>query len=168
MSDKLSDINKEIRQLISQLNPSYKIETIRVNISSSFMARARCKECGQGPSYYYNDRKYKLFHDIGKFLEASKLWKSWVKKFNYDWYLEMQPKYFSTLEDFRFRLEDRRYSPLLHRTRGSDVSRDENVIEMVSCDCGGTIWAFNNKSTKKRPEITNRKGRYGYPQKFEY
>lgn len=169
MSDKLSDLNREIRQLLSQYSSKYKQELIRINISSSFMARARCKECGKGPAHYYNDRKSRVFEDIIMFLESSQFWRRWLKRFNRSWYLEMEPRYFSTMEDIgKFSLEDKHYNPLLHRTRGSNLGREENVIEMVTCQCGGTVWAFNNKSTKKRPEIKNRKGRYSYPQKFDW
>jgi hypothetical protein len=52
--------------------------------------------------------------------------------------------------------------------KGTPLNPRENVTEYVGCNCGATVWSFNDKSAKNRPEITNRKGRYKYPQKFAY
>lgn len=147
----------------------YKPEVIRINISSSFMARARCKECGKGPDYYYNMSKPYQWQNVRGSLIYSEVTKRWIKSMlTSNWYFKFEPRHFRKLGDFIFTLEGKSYLPTFHRTRGSDSSNSDNVVEFVGCECGATIWAFNEKSTKDRPEITNRKGRYKYPQRFVY
>lgn len=164
----VADLEKEIRFFLKKYNPDYKVETIHINISSTFIARARCKECGEGPYYYYYAAKRPAFYNVRDRLAKSKVYRRFIKRLSSNWYLDMQPRQFQTLEDFKFGLQDKGYNPILHRTRGTSTDRRENIIELLGCHCGTTAWAFNNKSTKNRPEITNRKGRYSYPKKFEY
>lgn len=140
---------------------------IKVNISSSFMAKARCKECGKGPDYYYATLKPFMWKDVKHFLMFSSITKMWFAK-KADWYKQFEPRHFTKVGDFTKKLEDKSYNPIVHRTKGADVSDRINIIEYVGCQCGATVWGFNNLSVQKRPEITNRKGRYKYPQKFVY
>jgi hypothetical protein len=156
----LADLQRELLSIIKALSPS-KIEIIRVNISSSFLPRARCKKCGKGPSFYYFRRKSALLKSPLR--EATK---RWLKRMTADWYLTESPKDFDHIEDFSFRLFDKSYRPVMHKTRGFSTGKD-HIVEALSCDCGHAVWLFNHKSVKNRPEIRNRKGRYGYPQKFE-
>lgn len=144
-----------------------KSEVIKINISSSFMARARCKECGKGPDYYYGVLKPFMWKEIKHFMIFSSFAKKWIANKN-AWYKEFDPKYFTHLGDFSKKLEDKSYNPITHRTKGADINDLYNMVEYVGCGCGATVWGFNQKSVQKRPEITNRKGRYKYPQKFSY
>lgn len=166
--DQLRNLDQEIQAILKRYDPTYKIEIVRINISSSFMARARCTECGKGPTYYYYIRKPFLWKNIRTAIATSKWIREWVKSFGSSWFLESEPKHFHDIQEFSFILENKQYRPTLFRTRGSDIKDKDNVIEMVGCDCGATVWAFNQKSVKNRPEITNRKGRYKYPQRFDY
>jgi hypothetical protein len=165
----------EIRQLEQQLfdfirryDTSYKITINRINISSSFMKRALCKECATGPSYYYHVSKPTPWLDGSLQMRTSQWSRDWIKRMASDWFLSSQPKHFRDIKEFSFILDSKGYLPSAHNKKGIDVPYKDNVIEMLSCDCGATVWAFNEKSVKKRPEITNRKGRYKYPQRFEY
>lgn len=146
----------------------FKTEIIRVNISSTFMVRSRCKNCGKGPDYYYAVGQPFKWVDVRSALVFSKKVKEWLTKIISNWYLPFTPRYFEKLGDFAFELEDKSYDPLFHRTRGANNGMNNRVVEFVGCSCGSTIWAFNEKSVAKRPEITNRKGRYKYPQRFVY
>jgi hypothetical protein len=145
-----------------------KLEIIRVNISSTFMVRARCKNCGKGPDYYYSVGQPFKWVGVRSALVFSQAVKKWITRMVSNWYLPFSPRYFLKLGDFAFEIEDKSYDPLFHRTRGSNIGVRQRVVEFVGCSCGATVWAFNEKSAVKRPEITNRKGRYKYPQKFVF
>lgn len=143
-----------------------KPEIIKINASCSFMARARCKNCGNGPSFYYKIRNRYLYQDHSSYKYFSKYLKAWVNSMASNWYLKSDPKYFHSVSDFSFTVDDKQFRPTLHRSRGRDNNKD-NVTEILSCDCGSTVWHFNQKSSKNCPEITNRKSKYKYPKKFE-
>ena len=160
------DVEKEILAIMKKIDPGYKVEIVRVNISSSFMMRVRCKQCGKGPAYYYYVRKPDVWRTPSSQMTVSKIMREWINRMCGDWYLHSNPKYFHNLKEFSFVVEDRQFRPTLHRTRGLSIR--DNVIELVGCNCGASVWAFSDKANKNRPEITNRKGRYKYPQKFEY
>lgn len=159
---------KELMNILAAMNPMSKQEVIRINISSTFLPRVRCKECGEGPDYYYASMKPIVWKDIKHFVIYSKIAKKWVKRMVTNWYQEFQPRYFSKLGDFSFALDAKSFNAALHRVKGTPLNPRENVVEYVGCSCGSTVWSFNDKSIKNRPEITNRRGRYKYPQKFVY
>lgn len=142
-------------------------QVVKINISESFMPRARCKECGKGPEFYYATYKPFIWKDIKYFFVYTDVAKKWFSG-NNSWFKGYAPKYFTKASDFSRKLPGKSYSPLTFRTKGSDISDRFNIVEYVSCKCGSTAWGFNNNSVQKRPEITNRKGRYKYPQKFSY
>lgn len=142
-------------------------QVIKINISETFMARARCKDCGKFPDYYYAVMKPFVWKEVKYFMIFSEYTKHWFAK-NSGWFKDYSPKYFTKMGDFSKRMTDKSYNPIAHRTRGADINDLFNSTEFVGCSCGSTVWAFNNVSVQKRPEITNRKGRYKYPQKFSY
>ena len=166
MNKKKSIYDKDIYSLIARMSPMYKPEIVRINISSTFMVKSRCKECGKGPDFYYTVLKPYKWQDTKYYKMFSLVTRRWIRRMLSSWYLDFQPRYFRTLEDFSFKVEDKSYLPATHRTRGANIKDRDNVVEFVGCTCGSTVWAFNDKSIKKRPEITNRKGRYKYPQRF--
>lgn len=144
-----------------------KTEVVKVNVSESFMARARCKDCGKGPDYYYAAYKPFMWKDVKYFFVFSTFAKKWFGT-SHNWFKGYEPKHFTKVSDFSRKLEGKSYNPIVHRTKGADINDRYNVIEYVGCSCGATVWGFNSNSVQKRPEITNRKGRYKYPQKFSY
>jgi hypothetical protein len=134
-----------------------------INISSSFCQRSRCKSCGSGPAYYYPLRKGIQWHDVQQFQKASPWLRFWLNKTHEDWYLESQPKHFTNMSNFTFRLSDKSFNPIRHRTRGNDLPESLNVIDVVVCGCGKTQWKFCEKSARQKPEVFHRKGKYHYP-----
>ena len=146
----------------------HKTETIQVNISSSFMKRTLCPDCHKGPDYYYPVMNTFIWKEVKYYVFVSKYARKWIKRMNSNWYLEWKPRNFTKLGDFSFALDGKSYIPLAHKVRGTNISERDNVTEFLGCECGSTLWAFNQKSKSKRPEVTNRKGRYKYPQKFVY
>jgi hypothetical protein len=141
---------------------------INVNVSSSFMARSRCKECGSIPTHAYKSRLPFLWKDVTDIKSSWKWFRQWVHKFNNDWsMMQEEPRIFRDIEEFNFVVDDRGYNPRPHKNRfGPRLSRDY-VTEFVGCRCGATVWAFNQKSVETRPEIVNRKGRHSFPRRFD-
>jgi hypothetical protein len=144
-----------------------KPELIKINISTPFLVRTRCVECGSSPTYYLQLKKPFLFAEVQLYLIYSKFYRSYIQRMTENWYLYEKPKHFISIKEFSFILDDKHYVPKFFHTRGFPIGR-ENRVEFLSCSCGATLWAFNQKSVKNRPEIVNRKGRYSYPNKFEY
>jgi len=145
----------------------FKLEKTSVNISDSFVKRVCCKYCGKRPKYYFFSLKPYAFKDIKDNLSFSKLCSSQISRMCYDWYLKGHPRYYKKISYFEFHI-NKSYVPVFHRTVGFPTTEMDNVNEFLTCECGQTIWVFNEKSIKDRPEIKNRKGRYKYPLKFGY
>lgn len=160
-----SDLPLEFRMMLKKY---YIADAHNINISSSFLARARCKSCGKGPSFYFSVQKPYMYFLVNQRLFTSKAIRGWIKNLISNWHLPLSPKYCHNMGGFKLSFDDKHFIPILHRTRGSGVMDKNNIIDMISCDCGETTWAYNEKSIKDRPEITQRKGRYSYPQKFKF
>lgn len=144
----------------------YKPEIIQVNLSNSFMSRTKCAVCGEEPKiYYYQERPY-LFNDHRSMGRIFDYFKKWFKKMNQDWYLEADPKFFSDITSFCHPVDYKGYNPKLHMTKG--MNPKTNVTQFISCWSGCSIWAFSDKANSNRPEFTNRKCKYGHPDKFIY
>lgn len=159
------NLDKKFWDAVNKWDARYKPTTITIRISSSFMSRARCKYCKGKPVAYFGMYKPNSWGDVTGYREFTGD-KFWIQRFCPSWYKHYQPREFDDIYEFSFRLQYKNYCPLLHRTRGAEVSSRNNIIDCLSCECGKTVWAFNQESTRRRPEITNRKGRYDYPQKF--
>ena len=160
------NIDRDFWEAISRFDDRYKPKTIGISLSSSFMARARCKFCTKPPSAYYACFKPNLWADATTYRRFSPRSTRWIRRMTSSWYKEFAPKEFHDIYEFTFRMDYKSYRPLLHRAVGADVSGRDNVIDCVSCECGRTIWAFNQTSNQKRLEVISRKGKYTYPQRF--
>lgn len=160
------DLERRFWEAVNRFD-SDKVKIIRVSISSAFMARARCKFCKGTPVYYYGCYKQHMFEQVQRYrLFTPRNWR-WIKRMCSSWYKEYEPRTFDDTFEFTFRLDYKNYRPTLHRARGAECGQRENILECVCCECSRTVWVFNQESTKRRKEITNRKGKYAYPQKFE-
>jgi hypothetical protein len=166
-TDEIDRLERKLHNLIKEYDPMFKTEVIRLKISNTFSVRARCKDCGKGPSYYYYTRKPFLYKNVRDYIRSSEWMRGYIKRMTSDWYLDATPRYFHGLEEFSFKIDDKSYLPAAHRIRGAASPKD-NVTEIIGCVCGKTLWAFNQRSIQNRSEITNRKGRYSYPQRFEF
>lgn len=164
------NFDRDFWNAVTRLDPMYKPEIIRINISLTFMAKTRCKFCMGPPDYYYARVKPYHFESVHQYKRYTMRNKRWIKRMCSSWYKEYQPRGFDDTYEFSFRLDCLQFRPAKNRVRGADLadwaSERDNVVECLGCECGRSIWAFNQKSTKNRPEITNRKGRYTYPQNF--
>lgn len=152
--------------MIDDFFSTYKPEIIRVNFSTPFIVKSRCKHCAGFPSHYYYIRNPTMWYNVRTVTDRSRKAISHLKRMASDHYLIDDPKYFKNMSNFTHTTTYKGYRPRLHRTRGSRQTQD--IIEFLMCECGKTSWGFSDKAIKGRPEILNRKARYRYPQKFEF
>lgn len=142
-----------------------KNEIVRVRLSSPFMVRATCKYCGGSPFIYYYIRNPSTWLSARKNVNQMDFLKNLIyhlmviHKF-------AEPKDYNCISHLSFGVGYTQYRPRLHRTKGSSGTFD--IVEFLTCNCMKTTWAFNQKSTKNRPEITNRKARFTYPRRFDF
>jgi hypothetical protein len=145
---------------------NYKSEIIRINLSTPFLVKNRCKECGSHPSIYYYIRNRNLWLDPRRVLKDFDILKKYYKRMCSDHYMMLSPKYFTDLGSFSHQVGYKGFLPKLHRSRGRSII--SNIAEFLMCECGATSWAYADKAVINCPEIANRKARSKYPQKFEF
>ena len=144
----------------------YRKEAKKINISLSFPIRAKCKKCCTGPCWYFYLPKITLVKTISQFVNLSESSKKWLYIVPIDRHLGNSPAVCNFLSRFRLQIPYKNYKINLHRTIGNKSTYRFNIIDVLCCACGKTMWAFNSKSTESRPDIIHRKGRYCYPKKF--
>lgn len=142
-----------------------KSSKFNVNISSTFIARTKCKFCNVGPTHYYaskNPISTVSHREVLAFF-------NWVKKyygrFCRDFYLFDDPSNCSSLKAFSHPVNYKGFRAKLHKNKG--VSPHMDFVDCLVCDCGRTTWAFYQRSISNRKEVVNRKGRYGYKTIYE-
>ena len=124
---------REMYLSFRQFHPMYKPEIIKINISTTFLARARCTECKAGPDYYYAVQKPYNWTNMQSSRIFSAIIRKWIKGMVTDWYKDFQPRHFHEMGDFSFELTDKSYRPTLYRARGANVKERENVVEFLGC-----------------------------------
>lgn len=145
---------------------TYVPDIIRVRLSSSFMIRTKCKHCQTGPTDYYIERAGIPWKEHNSVRNTFNIIKRFWNRLASDYYLGEQPSSFNNLSMFNHTPSYKGFRPRAHRNRG--VHAKLECIERVCCACGLTNWAFYEKGATNRPEISQRKARYRYPQKFVY
>jgi hypothetical protein len=143
----------------------WKPQVVRINISSTFVIKNKCVECNKQPDEYYWVNLAPYYYDVRSAQWLFDWYKKYVKRMTGSWYMKRAPKHFHLIRDFNFYWTEKSFKPALHHKL--NVEATDHVIEYLACPCGRTVWAFNQKDGEERPEIKHRKGRYGYPQKFE-
>jgi hypothetical protein len=132
---------------------SYKKESI--SLSSTFTIRNRCTKCSGYPEIYFFVRDKMLFKDH-KYLNSQFNWsKKYIKRMCSDYYMMLDPKYFTDLRNFSHKPSYKCFSPKLHHSSGK--SHASNILEFLMCKCGSTAWKFSEKFNKNSPEIYNRR-----------
>lgn len=141
-----------------------KPQIVRISLSCHLIF-GKCRFCGKGPDFYY-DVEYPIrWLDPRKNLSIFLRYQKYIKRFCFNYYLRDQPRYFLGIAFLAHVPHYKKYNPRLHKNRG--VSPVSDNLEFLSCTCGQTSWAFNDKSIQSRPEIHERKARHKYPHKFE-
>lgn len=144
----------------------YKSEIVGINLSTPFVIKGRCKKCGSYPDIYYFLRNHTLWLDPNRIVKQSSVFRKYWTRLCSDHYLSEQPRYVSGTSSFTHAVDGKSYKCRLHKNRGVNPVLD--LEEFLTCQCGGTTWAFHDKSTRHRPEIVNRKAKRNFPQKFEF
>lgn len=132
---------------------------------SCHLVFGKCRHCGGGPDFYYDVRAPIRWYDPRRIHgEYAKYFKR-LKRFCYDYYLRNNPSEYFGIAAFTHTPRGTKYNPRIHKNRGVDPVNGS--LEFLTCECGRSEWAFNEKAAKTRPEIRERKARYKYPHKFE-
>lgn len=143
----------------------YKTEHFHIKLSTTFIARAKCKYCNDFSSFSYRIRNPPLHRSVGVAIKKFEYIRDSVKRMCDDYYMEFSPKVFTSAATFSHDVNYKGYNPKLHRTKF--FKKDLNFTEYVYCKCGMTSWAFNYKSTEKQLQSKKRSNRV-YPKKFTY
>ena len=138
---------------------------VRINLSTTFIIRTKCKFCATGPVHYFTGKNSIKWFDPHNAKKNHKFYFKFMKRMNYDFYLDETPKNYTSMSPFTHTPTYKGYYPSLHKKRG--VSAINDFVEYLCCDCGRSKWVFSQKSAKQRPEIVNRKAKNSYPIKFE-
>lgn len=133
---------------------------VKVNLSSTFPFKNRCKYCASQPKHYYYTRTASAFqdHEVIKFINM------WIssnhKRMCEDYYLTEMPKHFNTAGSFAHLVDYKGYNPRFHKNhKDHNAHALASTTDHLACNCGRTNWAFNETSAKNRPEIKQRKAR---------
>lgn len=143
-----------------------KSESIKVNLSSSFVCRSVCTKCGTKPLYYYFSRNPIMWYDPGKNRNLFDFIRKYIKTIAPDQYSLDDFKTSAKIGYYNHPVNYKGYRPKLHRARGIDPVYD--LVEHLACECGLTTWSFAERSVRNRPEIVNRKSKYKHKNKFIY
>lgn len=150
------------------MNKSYAVfkpEVINISLSSSMMARARCKHCQSAPKIYYYYRNPNQYKDVKVSNDLILRYKNNLTRFNRTKF-NFAPKYIQGIGYLSHPSGWSRYRPKVHHTRGTHPNLD--LVEVIACECMQTRWIFADKATKDRPEIFHRKSTRRFPFKFEF
>lgn len=143
------------------------LEKTKVNLSSSFVVRSRCKYCHSGPAHYYFSKNPNLlFSPNWKYFESAAWLSKCYKRICSDYYLMDSPSYVKSVSDFTHKVRYKAFRPKLFKNKG--VHPFSDYREFLICECGKSCWEFYQKSTSKRVEIINRKSRYNHKFIFNY
>lgn len=133
-----------------------------ISLSTPFIYKNRCKECGTGGVYYYchapNSNIYNRAFDRSSF-SYSFLIKNLMNRYMYNPpYYRRQVITTSKINNFNIKS---------HMSVGVAIKNSSILIEGIYCKCFKTKWEFPGHSIKNRAEIRNRKSDRVFPHKFQ-
>lgn len=129
---------------------------LEVNASSSFIRRTKCKYCVSGPSYYFYVRNKENFVNLKLYLNMQALQKKRMKRVNLS-YSDHHMSNIKTATSFQHPVNYKGFRVKSHRKRHYNLSE---TIEILTCKCGKTCWAFSENTTYNIPEVSNKRSRY--------
>ncbi len=135
---------------------------VKVNLSSTFMARSRCKKCKGLPEFFYHS-KLPYYHVSP---HSSNLITTFVQnklKIVSDYYLSDDPSNFNNLSAFSSK-SCTAYNARYHISRAPSIYGGSMRIDYLSCKCRSTVWAF--KQSTPTEESMSKKARTTYNKKF--
>lgn len=137
----------------------------KINVSSTFAVRTKCKFCNYGPTHYYYSKNPPSTVSHREALNFFNWVKKYYSRFCRDFYLFEDPANISSTKILNHSVNYKGFRAKLHKNKG--VSPSIDFTDCLVCDCGKTTWAFYQRSSLNRLEIINRKGRYGYKTIYE-
>lgn len=136
-----------------------------INISSSFLNRARCSKCGKGASTYYSYGAILPYVNPLNFIDLSYFSNNFILKRmrdNSDLGFESKYSFRHTIKYASFYLSELGCDVDFYNTNQKLTLPNNCRDEFFVCPCSYTCWHLNVKSVKARSEIFNRKGKYFY------
>lgn len=131
----------------------------KVNVSFTFIKRARCKKCAGEPEHYLYAKNKFCWESPRKQLSVFKWAQKSYKRFCNDYYLSNKPSDYKSTHYMSHSAEYKSYSPRLYK---NTINSGFEFIDFLTCGCGYSVWAFFQKSSSERPEIYNRTGKYNF------
>lgn len=140
------------------------LEKILINVSSTFLPRARCKKCFSPPINSSNTHFFVKEPSFGlspnDHLSRIKYMQNITNRFCESYYLYYSPSAYISTSTFNYALRYKGYQSRLHKNIGTSLHNE--LVEFLTCKCGRTTWSFKQKCIENKPEIKNRKGKIGY------
>jgi hypothetical protein len=141
---------------------------VRINLSTPFVVRSRCKKCGEHPSIYYCMGGPTMWHNPRQSQNEFAYIRKHTNRLCSDYYLMEPPiNYNMLMQYFNFKVYFNSYRPRLHRSCTNNKLFFFDIVEYLSCKCGGATWAFNNKYNVVKPGTSLRKARNNFPFQFK-
>lgn len=138
------------------------MEKYYVNTSSTFLSKNRCIKCNKFPKNYFAYRPLKLYIDNAQLIKMQLLVQNYYKS-NRQYFWIIDPKSIRYIGSLFHLCSYKGRNIKFFKNKG-----ESPLVECVICECGGSIWAFSNKSNAKKPEILHRKSRLKYPHSFTF
>lgn len=135
-------------------------QKLKLKISSSFGARARCKHCMGAPEYYFRVKNRTSWVSHRKTIDNLDWIKKVFKRMSTDYYLVDDPSKIISAETFSHAVNYKGVTIKLHKNKGVHPYMD--YTDLLVCKCGKTTWAYYQGCVSSRPEILNRQSKYKY------
>jgi hypothetical protein len=126
-----------------------------VKLSTPFLLKSKCRNCGTSGLYYYIIRNGAFFISPEGSKLISEIYQRFTKRMCSDYYLMDSPSKYRSNSFFNYSKSHKGYNPKIYKNL--NVKSNNNNVEIFSCECGKTQWAFGNTNDDNRPEICNRK-----------
>lgn len=142
-----------------------KLLKLSPNISSTFPLRSKCRHCMSSPNRYYCLKSPTLWFSP----ESQNKMYHWIKRNINRTCLDLFTNFsfkIDSVSEFSHPVNYKGFRPKLHKNKW--VHPFMEYIDILVCKCGKTSWAFYQRSSKNRPEIYNRKGKYDAPIDYEH
>lgn len=150
---------------MNKRNKRSKSLEFKLQLSTPFLVRTRCKHCGSMPFDYFQMHIKRGFLNPRDLIRI----KSWFYSDGSvcdNFYIDEEPKSYNVLSPFSYTHQGLSYSPKLHIKNKSFSKND--ITDCMVCQCGKTYWYFGQVSSKNKPEVVNRKTQSTFSQKIMY
>jgi hypothetical protein len=141
-----------------------KVQLIKINLSTPVLTKSRCRKCGKHPDVYYHIQQPSHIFDPRTKADQLLWLKKHIQRLSVDWILIESPKYVRGLLSLSHSPAYKNYDPVLHRTKKEPT---DNYVEYLSCECGGSSWAWGDIGNQTI-EHRQRRSLRTHPKTFRY